>query len=163
MRCGTHIRWVSWNPCRNTQGNPEPTTSCAKATVVGDTVRYIPFAVLGFRPDVLYAVAIFRLFHNIWSHSNLRVSLGPLRHVIVTPDVHSWHHDVADQRRNLGAVFTIWDRLFGTLYVPPEPAAPARFGLGKYGADIPRGFFGQVAYPVILRRRSPRGPAATRT
>src|SRR5262249_3230063 len=49
--------------------------------------------------------------------------------VMITLDLHLVHHSVSesDLNRNFGAVFSIWDRLFGT-YAQPLPTGPV-FGV----------------------------------
>ena len=76
-------------------------------------------------------------------HLNVSWRLRWLEWIFVTPRYHHIHHsdNPAHHTANLGAVLTIWDRLFGT-YVDPdevthdisfglkEPVAPARLILG---------------------------------
>lgn len=89
-------------------------------------------------PQVLVPVVIFRLspaeagvgysiglLFQFWMHSNVRVNLGRLEWLLVTPDYHRLHHSASDWRgRNLGVVLRIWDRMFGT-YVDPAVAKDA--------------------------------------
>ena len=57
---------------------------------------------------------------NIWLHANIRVTLGWLEAVFVTPNYHRIHHGAEGMTdKNLGFVFTLWDRMFGT-YIRPE-------------------------------------------
>ena len=84
-------------------------------------------------PQILLAYYIFRLtpveagvafsigvMVNVWIHINVKVNLGPLERIFITPDYHRIHHGAKGlSRKNLGFVFTIWDRLFGT-YVNPH-------------------------------------------
>jgi sterol desaturase/sphingolipid hydroxylase (fatty acid hydroxylase superfamily) len=57
---------------------------------------------------------------NIWLHANIRVNLGVFEKVLVTPNYHRIHHGAEGLTdKNLGFVFTIWDRLFGT-YISPK-------------------------------------------
>jgi sterol desaturase/sphingolipid hydroxylase (fatty acid hydroxylase superfamily) len=53
-----------------------------------------------------------------------------LRWVVVTPSVHVVHHHArrAETDSNYGAIFTVWDRLFGT-YREPRPASEAPMGV----------------------------------
>jgi sterol desaturase/sphingolipid hydroxylase (fatty acid hydroxylase superfamily) len=89
----------------------------------------IPAILLGATPietGIGYAIGLFIQF---WEHSNVRVEIGPLRYVFVTPDLHRIHHAAApDQTRNFGNIFTIWDQMFGT-YLDPKHA-PKSFALG---------------------------------
>ncbi len=84
-------------------------------------------------PQILLAYYIFRLSPveagvafsigvvvNVWIHTNIQVNLGPVEWILITPDYHRIHHGARGySRKNLGFVFTIWDRIFGT-YVNPQ-------------------------------------------
>ncbi|MDB5491559.1 MAG: hypothetical protein JWO78_1408 [Micavibrio sp.] len=43
-----------------------------------------------------------------------------LSHIIVSPAQHQVHHSIAPKHwdKNMGLIFSVWDKLFGTLYVP---------------------------------------------
>ena len=52
---------------------------------------------------------------NIWIHANIRVNLGAAEQALITPNYHRVHHGARGlTNKNLGFVFTVWDRLFGT-------------------------------------------------
>jgi sterol desaturase/sphingolipid hydroxylase (fatty acid hydroxylase superfamily) len=73
-----------------------------------------------------YSIALFIQF---WEHTNVKVNVGPLRWLIITPQYHRVHHSATRHSgMNLGATFSIWDRLFGT-YVDPD-TMPDSFPLG---------------------------------
>lgn len=59
-------------------------------------------------------------------HAPTRLHVGPLAGILVDNRVHRIHHSVEPQHfdRNFGAVFTIWDRLFGTFYRPARTEWP---------------------------------------
>lgn len=67
------------------------------------------------------AVTAYQVIGNL-RHSHVWVSYGPLNHILVSPAMHQIHHSKLDRHidRNCGWAFSIWDRLFGTLYVPRE-------------------------------------------
>jgi len=50
-------------------------------------------------------------------HSNLRPSLAWLEPLFVTPRVHRCHHVPATTDKNFGTIFSVWDRLTGSLIV----------------------------------------------
>lgn len=66
-------------------------------------------------------------------HTHLWVSFGPVvGRWLMSPAHHQIHHS-ADPRhhgRNLGRFLAVWDRLFGTLYVPGRMPEKLSFGLG---------------------------------
>lgn len=81
------------------------------------SVFVLPFFVVG--GDVSstgVTVLLVRLWYSRFAHSNIRTNLGPLRHVLVTPQSHRTHHSIEERHadQNLGNVLTIWDRMFGT-------------------------------------------------
>ncbi len=98
---------------------------CAMA-LLGGPVETVPFYI---------AIS---LFQNIWEHANVYTPPSVLRLArlaLITPDLHRVHHSAipAQGMTNYGAIFSIWDRAFGTL-LPLEQAVPNEdalaFGLG---------------------------------
>jgi sterol desaturase/sphingolipid hydroxylase (fatty acid hydroxylase superfamily) len=88
-------------------------------------VRVAFIGLIGVSAMVLLAsqtiVSIFVLFH----HTNIRFSGEAwLSKLFIVPRLHRLHHSVlrAEHDSNYGAVFSIWDRLFGTLR-EKEPVA----------------------------------------
>jgi sterol desaturase/sphingolipid hydroxylase (fatty acid hydroxylase superfamily) len=73
-------------------------------------------------------------------HANVNWNFGPFRHLLVSPLFHQWHHArVEDDARhhgvgNFGAIFSVWDRMFGTWSLP-DSLRPVRFGVE--GAPAP--------------------------
>ena len=81
------------------------------------TVVALPFFMIGGdAAEAVVAIALGRLWYARFNHSNIRTNLGPLRHVIVTPQYHRMHHSMEprDADTNLANFFVIWDRVFGT-------------------------------------------------
>jgi sterol desaturase/sphingolipid hydroxylase (fatty acid hydroxylase superfamily) len=71
------------------------------------------------------------LLIQFWEHTNLRVNVGPLRYVIITPAYHRVHHSTRHNRSNFGTAFSVWDRMFGT-YTNPDTVPPDEpLGLGE--------------------------------
>jgi sterol desaturase/sphingolipid hydroxylase (fatty acid hydroxylase superfamily) len=89
-------------------------------------------------------------------HANVGWSFGPLRGVIVSPTYHRWHHSAEPEAldKNFAGLFTLWDRVFGTFYMP-EDRRPTTFGV--VGHAPPAAFLPQLVYPF----RSPRSSPAT--
>jgi sterol desaturase/sphingolipid hydroxylase (fatty acid hydroxylase superfamily) len=85
------------------------------------------------------------LFIQFWEHTNVRVNIGPLKYIFITPQYHRVHHSATrHQGMNLGTTFSIWDRTFGT-YIDPD-ALPESYplGLGEpiEKSDVPRMLLG---------------------
>jgi alkylglycerol monooxygenase len=74
---------------------------------------------IGFPASVEIACAQTIFLHQVLVHSEfLRgVSFGPLSYVFVTPQIHATHHssNTGEYGKNFGGMFSIWDRMFGTL------------------------------------------------
>ena len=61
----------------------------------------------------------FQIVINQWIHANLWVKLGFLEWLFITPNFHRIHHGAKGMiNKNIGFVFTIWDRMFGTFVDP---------------------------------------------
>jgi sterol desaturase/sphingolipid hydroxylase (fatty acid hydroxylase superfamily) len=89
----------------------------------------VPMLVFNLSPlqtGIAYSIGLFVQF---WEHTNVRVDLGPLRRVVMTPKYHRVHHSAVEPRgKNLAPIFPVWDLLFGT-YVDPR-SIPEGFPLG---------------------------------
>ena len=88
--------------------------------------------------------------HIIWIHSPTRITLGPLRALVVDNRFHRIHHSLETRHfdKNFGAFTTLWDRVFGTCHMPRRDEWPA-VGLAEIGE--PRGFADWLSMPARLR------------
>ncbi|MEI9994250.1 MAG: sterol desaturase family protein [Rhizomicrobium sp.] len=107
---------------------------------------------IGFRPSAVFvAVAIVQVL-GLLTHFNVGHRCGWLSHVLATNENHRWHHNVDPTHgadRNFGIGLIVWDILFGTFYLPADPAAPAR--MGRDG-EAPRGFWDLMVLPFSRAR-----------
>jgi len=90
-------------------------------------VFYIPVPMLGIT-SVQFFVAISAIsFYALLLHS--KVLRWPSLFIFTTPQTHIVHHAKNPRYigKNLGAMFTLWDRLFRT-HVEVEPSDPPRLG-----------------------------------
>ena len=110
---------------------------------------------LGFAPLAVAAYVPFLSFYAIMLHANVSWGFGPLGSLIASPRFHRWHHTAEDEGldKNFAGLFPIWDRVFGT-YFMPAGRLPEKFGLS--GEQVPASFLGQMAYPF----RRPKSAAA---
>jgi sterol desaturase/sphingolipid hydroxylase (fatty acid hydroxylase superfamily) len=93
---------------------------------------------LGISPAGFLISETVNLGVGLFSHGNLRLpkNLEPrLRLAIVTPAMHWIHHSrrPTEHNTNFGAVFSGWDRLFGTYFMGVE-RNQITFGLNEYPA-----------------------------
>ncbi len=80
---------------------------------------------------------------GLWAvivHANARLELGKLDVVVVSPAFHRHHHGRAVGAKNLGAVLSVWDRVFGTF----EKPAPTELGTD---VEVAVGVVGLVMHP----------------
>lgn len=149
---------------------------------VSTTVRFHPFEffigllpgvpivmMFGLTPWVLVLYEVLDAVVVIWSHSNVRLPLAVdriLRYLVVTPDLHRIHHSVwkPETNSNFGAVFPIWDLVFGTYRATPRDGHEhMRLGLDEVrGHDAHRPlwllvsvFRRQLERPIDAEARSP--------
>lgn len=121
-----------------------------RSHVVEQIVRRVlaPLLLIGLGvpvPAVALAAGIFLVWATL-NHANLRLPLGVFEWVLVTPRLHRLHHVPATTERNLGTVFTCWDRLRGTLVLDDPPPATA-FGLPRERETYPQDWARQLVEP----------------
>lgn len=84
--------------------------------------RFAPlwFLLLEIPPEIMTLSVIHAAIHDNWVHLNVkpRAWMGIVEWVFVTPRYHRLHH-YDPQGKNLGSIFTFFDRIFGT-YVDPK-------------------------------------------
>ena len=85
---------------------------------------------------VLAAILVEGIARNHWMHMNVTWRSNWIERVFVTPRYHHIHHssDRDQHDGNFGALFSIWDRLFGT-YIDPDATTPKKFGTGEPPRD----------------------------
>jgi alkylglycerol monooxygenase len=90
----------------------------------------LPMAFLGVPPLVYGICSAISTLYQFWIHTEVVRRLGPLEAVLNTPSHHRVHHasNPAYLDRNYGAIFIVWDRLFGTFAAEHEPP---RYGITK--------------------------------
>ncbi len=76
---------------------------------------------VGFSPEMVYAMAAVHLFLAFWHHTQVIGRLGWFEKFFVTPSHHRVHHGVNPQYldKNFSEFLIIWDKIFGT-YEPEE-------------------------------------------
>ena len=133
--------------------------------LAAQVLTFVPMFLLGLSPFAIVGVALVVSWYTRLIHANVRFNFGPLKHLLVSPQYHRIHHSIEPrhQDRNFGVIFTIWDRLFGTLYphydeYPATGVAGVEFapvaGISQVGwaRDLAR----QNLYPFRQLIRRPR-------
>mgnify|MGYP006289239665 FL=1 len=131
--------------------------------IVYKAAQYLPLILLGFDGGVLLAFAVVQTASGFFNHANLDVDIGPLKYVLNNPRMHVWHHDrdeIAPPGVNFAILFSAWDWIFGTAWLPDDDRQPRRLGFDGL-EEFPRSVPGQVVHPVPLprRKRRPSGAA----
>ncbi len=130
----------------------------------GAILKIIPISLLFF----LYHLSVVDLFILAGSanligtllvldplrHSHFPVSFGPLNQVILSPHMHQLHHSSLPKHwdMNFGNKLSIFDRLFGTIYIPGKNEEII-YGLGKPEEAEYNSFFGAYLGPITKAYR----------
>ena len=128
-----------------------PVENITEATC--EILLFLGCGIIGVDPAVLSVAGVITGFYNLFIHSNLRWTFGPLRYVLVSPVFHRWHHsdtkEAAD--KNFTAMFSCIDLAFGTFYMP-KGAMPHTVGLSAQEKSVyPRTLAGQLLHPFRKR------------
>jgi len=118
-------------------------------TFVYRTMEYLPLAMIGFGIQDFIVVHLFALTIGHLNHANIYLPLGPLKYLLNSPQMHIWHHakelPKGTSGVNYGITLSIWDYLFGTVWMPHDGRD---IELGFEGVEkYPHGFFEQVVEP----------------
>ena len=95
-------------------------------------IYFIPLVLVGFKPlDIMFMYAATQLY-GVFIHTKFINKLGFLEWFLATPSHHRVHHgsNPVYLDKNMGMVFIIWDRLFGT-FVEERKDIPVKYGLTK--------------------------------
>lgn len=121
---------------------------------------FLPFIVLGLdQLAPITALVVAREWHARLVHANVRSDFGPLRYVFVTPQSHRIHHSTDPRHfdRNLGAVFSVWDRIFRTSWAGHTEYPDTGFiGYARSESDVAAGalrsFWRDTVTPFVPAR-----------
>ncbi len=100
----------------------------------------------GISPEIFIVMGPFNTIASLFVHANLDWTLGPLKYLVVSPVFHRWHHASRVRDRNFASTFSLWDRLFGTYYMP-EGVLPDGYGIDDKA--MPEGLMPQLVYPLL--------------
>lgn len=79
-------------------------------------IFFLPAVLAGFHPIMVILAIGVMLIYQFWLHTQLIGKLGVFEKVFMTPSQHRVHHGSDDiyLDKNYGAIFSLWDRMFGT-------------------------------------------------
>ena len=110
------------------------------------SMTVIPMYVLGFAEGALHIYILLVYLNATFVHANVRFNVEWLKPLMVTPRFHHWHHGIEKEAIdvNFSIHFPLFDKLFGTYYMPPNQW-PTGYGIG--GHPVPNGYWRQFWYP----------------
>jgi sterol desaturase/sphingolipid hydroxylase (fatty acid hydroxylase superfamily) len=113
----------------------------------------LPLLAMGFTVPTIAAHYAVKRAQGLFVHANIKVSLGPLRWLIASPEFHHWHHveDAALCHNNYAGQLPLVDWLFGTPHMP-KGEWPERYGVDGV---LPETYLAQLIRP--FRRTAPSG------
>jgi len=111
----------------------------------GEISRYTLFG-------VTYLVFVFNALASNLRHSHVWLSFGPrLEHVLNSPAQHQIHHSDAPRHfhKNFGTNLSIWDWMFGTLYVTTSKPEEIRFGTAEQDSHRYLTLYSLIVTPFV--------------
>jgi len=112
-------------------------------------------------------VFAFNLLGSNLRHSHIWLSYGPiLSRILISTAMHHIHHSEAQKHweKNCEAIFSIWDWMFGSIYIPKE-REEIKFGIGEPAEDydtVPKLYIGPFirAYNLFKKPTAKKDTAA---
>ncbi|MGF6514418.1 sterol desaturase/sphingolipid hydroxylase (fatty acid hydroxylase superfamily) [Pseudomonas sp. BT76 TE3572] len=118
----------------------------------GEISRYTLFG-------VTYMVLLLNALAANLRHSHVWLSFGPVvEHVLNSPAQHQIHHSDARRHfnKNFGINLSLWDWMFGTLYVTHSTPEPIQFGTGEQDRDRYLTLYSLIVTPFVdIARKFP--------
>ncbi|MDC1060776.1 sterol desaturase family protein [Flavobacteriaceae bacterium] len=112
---------VFWNRHVVHHSSEEFNLACALRQSISSLIGFgalflLPAALLGVPHNIITVLAPLHLFGQFWYHTRHIGKLGWIEYILVTPSQHRVHHAINPEYvdKNLAAIFSVWDRLFGT-------------------------------------------------
>ncbi|MFD7864177.1 sterol desaturase family protein [Streptomyces sp. NPDC059783] len=122
--------------------------------VLAQGLVQLALALVGFSRPAVLVTGLFVAAQGYFVHANIDVRIGPLNHLLASPEQHRLHHstDLAEAG-HYGSDLSCWDHLFGSFTWRPG-RAPAAVGL-----QDPAAFPGTGEVLAALLHPWRRGPA----
>lgn len=123
--------------------------------IITKGVSLLPVFALGFSEIPIAIFGLIYGWHSILLHANIKISFGPLRWLLASPEFHHWHH--ANHReaydKNFAGQLSVLDVVFRTAHMP-KGRMPSRYGTND---PVPANYLSQLAYPFRQNTRSRGG------
>jgi sterol desaturase/sphingolipid hydroxylase (fatty acid hydroxylase superfamily) len=94
---------------------------------------FVPLVLLNFRPmDVVFMYSVTQIYGILVHTQAIKKLPSWIEYIFVTPSHHRVHHasNIPYLDRNMGMVFIVWDRLFGT-FTAEMPDEVPQYGITK--------------------------------
>ena len=114
------------------------------------------FGIPGF---VVILFEVLLNFSALFNHSNFqlpRIAEKPLRHLIITPDLHRIHHSIRheEMNRNFGFSISLWDRLFNSfLSHTVEDPKTMKIGLNRFRSKPDQNLIALILQPFLKNQQ----------
>ena len=153
---GLHSHDVLWNLHKVHHSSLELDGFATTRTHMAENLlRFVPsqalLFVIGMPVSVVAGTVAVAAVFGVSNHSNLGIDLRWVERVLVTPRLHRRHHVPSTTMNNYGGIFTIWDRLAGTL-VRTDTAPDERYGVPGEIDTYPQRFAEAFRQPFTRRR-----------
>lgn len=116
--------------------------------------QVLPLYLLGFSENFFVVYTLFSAAMAFFIHSNLGLKFQFLNYIVVTPELHRWHHSQNPEtyHTNFAAQLACVDWLLGTWYLPKH-RSPNIYGVRE---SIPIGYLKQLIYPFQNHQLLPK-------
>lgn len=109
-----------------------------------------PLLFLGFSDEIIFLVGILHIIISYISHANIKTVTGVLDFIIVTPQIHHFHHSkVKDEAKNFGSIIPFWDLVFGTYYNRSGIVGDVGTNEIHYTYPNEKNYLKQIIFPFI--------------
>lgn len=117
-------------------------------------LKITPILILGFSEEIIFLVGITHVAIAYISHANIKTNKSFLDYLIVTPQVHHFHHSTKmEEAKNFSNIFPFWDLLFGTYY--NRKGTVKKVGIiknAKINYPIDKAYFKQLIFPITTAK-----------
>lgn len=98
----------------------------------GSFIFYVPLVWIGYHPAVIFTMLSATFIYQVFLHTELIPSLGPIDKIVNTPSNHRVHHGTNPcyRNRNFGNVLIVFDQIFCT-YAAEKQDEKSEYGLVK--------------------------------
>ncbi|AXT58167.1 sterol desaturase family protein [Aquimarina sp. MMG015] len=118
-------------------------------------LKMTPILLLGFNSEIIFLVGIIHAVVAYISHANIKTAKSFWDYLIVTPQIHHFHHSAnTEEAKNFGNTLPFWDLLFGTYF--NRKGAVNKVGVFEeehtdYPSDT--NYVKQLLYPIKVTKK----------